>query len=784
MGHYQDANILLNIAADNYAEKKAEYEKTQHSCEKKLKELDKFKLDIWAGFSDFVNLYKSIKNIPPKITGMVCNENLDLSLKEIDEIDINSKIAIDFIVDGVSSATKGVGAGMALGSSLAIAGAIGTMGLTWVGVSGGLGAAVSMAEVYMALYGISVSPLAVVAVPALVIGGVLFDKKGREKVNEALKRCDEAKEACVKFDEAIDFITTIEEKCSDIQREINRLYDFYKFKLTKLSEIVKRTTDFNKFTKDEQYILASNIILVKLLKEILVTKLIDKADSENAVECDTQNISVVLDQSKKTRSELIEKETVLISDDKLKYTVTNAIINKADNSKLSSISENEINQKTKAEKNQEYVNTILRIKSELIVDSSIEFRNCKIEFYDNAVVRIDNGQLTLTDCEVYIETNYSDSLIELNGSSAKITNCKFSNNVQSDEFIEYSSELDNKCFIHCSNRQDKKTVLKLSDTDINNFENCFIIANDTTIAELVNVNITKHKGTFVFSKCDSSWDNSGITIKNVNFNECFAYVRDEGNNNLFSECFFGAFKSNDNKPKETICYVKHNALIRLYYSNCKCDNVSFNNIENYILDFDSMSGGQFTLKNSTISNISINKNMYYRNAIFNITNGNIIVDGCSFEKVISKPENNTNDIMNMIISTGRIGESLNHENKIIGCKFENCVGRLEFSYGIISDCVYNNCEISIWAQGKPSGSDRYVTTITNCDFNNCKSNFPIINCDSYLDKTGIAVRVKYCNFHKCKSHNLIDETIKVYGMFGREKYITIAELSNNNYHKK
>lgn len=273
-------------------------------------------------------------------------------------------------------------------------------------------------------------------------------------------------------------------------------------------------------------------------------------------------------------------------------------------------------------------------------------------------------------------------------------------------------------------------------------------------------------------------------MNNVNFSECVAYIRDEGDNKLFSGGFFGVFRDNDDKPKETICYGKHNALIRLYSANCTCDNVTFADIENYILDFESMFGGKFILKNSTLSKISIEKYMYYRDAIFNITSGNITIENCSFDDVISKPENDDDAVMNMIFSTGRIGESLNNENKIIGCTFNKCIGRIEFSYGIMSECVYNDCEISVWAQGKTIGPDKYVTTITKCDFNDCYSNCAMIGCDSYLDKTGVAVRVNNCNFHKCKCSNLVRDEIKVYGMFGREKYITIAELSNNNYHKE
>lgn len=772
MNLYKDAQDINNWAKIKYDEKKSLYEEAQKKCEKTIGGLDKYKTEIWASFSDFVKIFESIKNKPARITGTIGKEELDLSIDEIKEIKVNSSIAADVFIAGTKSAFSGAAGGIAAGGIAGLTGAVATMGLTWVGVEGGFGVATTMAETWLALYGISVSPLAVIGIPALIIGGAVFHNEGKKAHDKAEKNFDKAELACQKFDRAIDFVNIVNERAIEIKQELNKLHEFYLNRLELLKKITAKKTDFNSFIEDEKYVLASTVILVKLLKEVLVQKLIDKVqdNQEEPVECNFKEIDKMVESTKAERIDLITKQHELVSDIKYIFQDDSVVVNPGKEDFA-------IDQNTTA---YETCNKIISDKhvlfdAGLLVKGNVEFRNCVVDFNEESVISIESGKLTFKDCEIKLFVNYEKAHIYCEGGNLKFDNCIITNEICNDNDKMYDQEVDDyRCFVYCCNSEKNKSIISMENTQINSIENHFFVMSGTSVVTLDNCSVKNHKGIFAEVECDCSFDYSGITIRNTRFTDCKPYLRKKGENGFH---LFGG-----NNPESTLYFAQENALILLKGSNCECDNVTFSNVTNYIVSLDSMISGKFVMKNSTVSNVRRLDSLSDKDPTIGASFGNMFIENCQFDDFCCKQNVDGNEHLVPGIETAAMFGEFKNESVINGCSFMNYKGWFALRYGMLNTSSFNDSELVVLALGNPHCYEGYQTKIENCEFNNCSAPNYMINCDSYCDKHGNAVFITNNKFKKCKTGGgYVDKYIHDIGAFGREKLSTIGVLSGNDF---
>lgn len=760
ISNYKDADAIINIAKDNYDAKVSEYKELNQRCTKSIEELDKMKLEIWASFSRFVSAYKKIKNKPPMIVGQVEREDIDLSIEDLNDIQNNSNIAIDIIGGVVEGVGVGIASGTAIGAAGMLVGAIGTMGLTWVGIEGGFGVATSMAGVWLSLYGISASPLAVIAVPALIISGIFMNAKSKGKLDDAMNIYDQSKQACEKLNEAIEFLERVLHCSEEIQGEIKKLNDFYMHRLKNLENLLESKTDFNSFSSTEQYILASTIILFKLLKDTLVLKLIDKkeddikVEEDKKIECNSIEIIEKVKSTEKERIDLIKDENKIYINDtqNIKFSFSeNENIGSA--TKKTEYCFDDSNRDIAVGKEVIFENKIIVVPKQLHVDGKVVFRNCEIILdYDGShTIVTRDGTAIFENCNFIVKKVTRVSELGLYGGTMQLHNCTVCDQKYYNTMVILGSQDENQqSFIKCADGESSSGKLILENCIINNCVNTFIHVVENSKAIIKNCEVKGHTGNFLEAAYCNNWESSGVEIIHSNFSNARALKKKT------------TYKQNEEFNRED------NVLILVNSSKLKCIDTCFSNIKNYLILFDGTLGGECYIKNCFVEDLSYIDDMNTYDKLFDIrTNG--IIENCTFISAAG-------------CSFGSVSEFGNNEVKLIHNQFIQYKGELIVEYGSMIGGLMKESDIKIKIVGKSNGNDSYISVISDVIFEKCNTSDSLIYAESYLDKNGICVSIQKCQFNQCNcGGKVIQKEIKTYGAFGKEKYLVVATEELNQY---
>lgn len=275
----EEAQEILNLS-------KKRMEKNKMLTSEAIEELGKEKLQIaTTELKNFIESFSKIKNI--KLTD--CNildecKNLDISSDgELKSIKITVLKASDILGSGIAGVGAGVllgwgtyGGVMALGSAstgAAIAGLSGAAAtnatLAWLGggaiATGGGGIALGTAV----LGGI-------IAGPALLIAGGIFNAKAQESLNNAYSNLAKAQEIKSDIEKGIVQLNHIRFTTNQVKNILSKLRKYSSLSNYEMKKIIREKKDWRLYSQNEKEIVAIAVKQVQLLKKIIDTPLLSK----------------------------------------------------------------------------------------------------------------------------------------------------------------------------------------------------------------------------------------------------------------------------------------------------------------------------------------------------------------------------------------------------------------------------------------------------------------------------------------------------------------------------
>lgn len=759
--NYKWASEYLEMAKTTYESKSKICKQKKELFSKEVEKLDKLKLEIWASFSEFVDTYNKINKIA-EITGEASKESISLSKEELQKISSTARIAADIVNDALQSVASGVASGAAVGSIASLSAAVAVMGVSWIGVPGGFAVATSMAEVYLAALGITVSPMVVFAIPAFIAGGVVMGGKSKQELAKAKKTYDEAMVCCQKITRLSDDIEMARLCCNEMIREINKLNEFYTFKLNALKAIVEKKNDFSLFTVDEQYTLASTIILLKMLKDTIGKQLFVLKE-DGSIDCDWQNQIETIEQSEKKRVDLIRCEEEKYTSDatemiykpsenigapKEKYYINKSLIRFIEDIRI-------------------YDKTVY-INKPLEVAGKLAFIDCDV-YIDNTAqyaISVMNGQLEFKNCKLNVGKLAENAEILVVDGKLMLNNCTVRNIRYNNCVSNYLQEKNpSKAFI-CAHG-DEGAMISVYKSRISGCQGTFIFAEKNVAVKIKETVIENHNDNFVCTRGGSAALNTGLQITDSEFYGAKPQVE-----------YVERYRSDKFLPDK-------NTLI-IAESSFNCYNCYFHDTTNYLMQVGAaLSDEPCNISRCRFENIAFDENIkqshisvrYKHNLI--VLMGLVSVDNCEFINATG-------------LDIGTMGACEGTPVYIDKCYFEKYRGPLWIEYGGISCSTFKNSEMIIEIAGKNDYSDKHVSRADNLLFIECAgmtadpgvmitgSGTALISCGSYMEKSGICVKVDNCYHYKCKNYrSFVSKEINAFGSFGRTKTKTVGETGEN-----
>ena len=265
---------------------KKRMENNRKKTSESIQDLGKEKLEA-AGveLKVFIENFSKIKNI--KLSD--CNildecKNLGLSSNvELKSIKITVLNASDILSSGITGVGAGIllgwgtyGGVMALGSAstgTAIAGLSGVAAtnatLAWLG-----GGAIAAGGGGMAL-GTAVLG-GIIAGPALLIAGGIFDAKAKEKLNNAYSNLAKAKKIESDIEKGIVELNYIRFTANQVKNLLSKIRKYSYLSNYEMTKIIRKKTNWELFSQSEKETIAIAVKQIQLIKKIIDTPLLSK----------------------------------------------------------------------------------------------------------------------------------------------------------------------------------------------------------------------------------------------------------------------------------------------------------------------------------------------------------------------------------------------------------------------------------------------------------------------------------------------------------------------------
>ncbi|MCX7694304.1 MAG: hypothetical protein N2Z71_01120 [Caloramator sp.] len=288
----KEASEIVENATYRYERAKEKMEEEQEKCTKKLDKLGKLKMDIWVkDLKRFITVYEKINN-KSKVDGVLHNELISLTPKELKEFrDINLG-AIDILAGITGSigagALAGIGAwggAMLLGTAStgtalsALSGAAAT-NATLAFFGGG-----SLAAGGLGIAGGTAILGGLVAGPALAVGGLLLNSKGTQSLEKAYEVRREANKAIEKMERAENILNETAKIVQFFITEIEKIRNIFLEDIEKLEMIVNENNgDYRLFSMYERKILFRTTLSIKTLKELTQIQILKQSKISDEVE--------------------------------------------------------------------------------------------------------------------------------------------------------------------------------------------------------------------------------------------------------------------------------------------------------------------------------------------------------------------------------------------------------------------------------------------------------------------------------------------------------------------
>lgn len=277
------ANDVQSEAESILDNAKYRLENKKNDTSNKISDYGKLKLEIYSNdINDFINSYSKLKNIRIKDSiGIDELSKLSITSENLKSMRETSLKATEILTGTFAGAGAGVllgwgtyGSVMALGTA-GTGTAIGTLSgaaatnatLAWLG-----GGTLAAGGGGMALGGAVLGGL--VAGPALLLAGGLFNSKAKEKLNNAYSNLAEAKRIREEINTAIVELESILARTSQLINLTNNIREIFIKRLSSMINLTNIKTDWRTFTAEEKYLVATNVKLAQALKMLIDTPLL------------------------------------------------------------------------------------------------------------------------------------------------------------------------------------------------------------------------------------------------------------------------------------------------------------------------------------------------------------------------------------------------------------------------------------------------------------------------------------------------------------------------------
>lgn len=278
-----EAKSIKEDSEERYHEKRREFERKQSKTNSSLEELGREKLKIWENYDRFVQMYQKIQNPPKKLDTNIETEKMTISPDEIDHIKAMILTVKDITLGGLASIGSGQLISLATSSGLISSISAASTGTAISSLSGAAATNATLAALgggSLAAGGAGMAGGAAILgglalTPALMVGGMLLNSKGKKNLEDAHKIRREVNELVEKMDDAISELNKLEKLSQSIQHELQSLYHTYITYIERMEQTVKRKVDYLSFTFEEQKNLEKTIVTLKLIKLLSTQNIIE-----------------------------------------------------------------------------------------------------------------------------------------------------------------------------------------------------------------------------------------------------------------------------------------------------------------------------------------------------------------------------------------------------------------------------------------------------------------------------------------------------------------------------
>lgn len=302
-----EAKGIVADAQERYDRAREQLDGDQKNTEQSLEALGALKLDISRSFGRFASAYEKIKNKPQfkEFHG----EDIRFDKHDLDQIKEISISAIDLLGSSALTASAGALAGFAAyggtmalgvastGTAISSLSGVAAYNATLAALGGG---ALSAGGGGMALGSMVLG--GAVAGPVIAVGGLLLNAKGNSSLEKAEEIRQEVNKTVDLIKESTVYLKKLKLISDKVIGELTITFSLYVKHVTSLEQLVQRTTDYNAFSQDEKDLLSNNIMLVKLLSQLVQSALAGKKNGKDVVLQD--NVHKELEHAREVRGKL------------------------------------------------------------------------------------------------------------------------------------------------------------------------------------------------------------------------------------------------------------------------------------------------------------------------------------------------------------------------------------------------------------------------------------------------------------------------------------------------
>lgn len=280
------ASEQINQAKKKYDSAMESLKYRENATKEELEELGKLKAQVGADLKRFVVVFEKIKNRPHFSSSKV--DDYSLPKETIEEIKQISLSSIELLGSGVAMAGAGALAGLAAWG--------GTMTLGVASTGAAIGSLSGVAATNATLAALGGGSLAAggggmalgsavltgaIAGPIIAVGGLLLNAKGDESVKKAEEACKKVDTAIDSIDTAKSFLTKLSVLSFKMRKEMLQVYELYKKQICIMEYLVEKDDNYNNYTDQEKKVVANNIMIVKLLVDLIKTPLLKRVNDDN-----------------------------------------------------------------------------------------------------------------------------------------------------------------------------------------------------------------------------------------------------------------------------------------------------------------------------------------------------------------------------------------------------------------------------------------------------------------------------------------------------------------------